>query len=405
MSYNNISNLGKYFRLSKSPPIFIKGENEILIDKNNKKYLDFACGSGTTVVGHNNKYITENLKKIFSKGFFHSGPHFLTNYHMEYIKKLKKFLNNDFSIFNLATNGSEASETALKLSFHHSNRNKIIYFDGSYHGRTGYSLSSSGMKGINKYFFKNKNFISCKFNSISDFKNKFYKHKDDLAAVIIEPIQGTSGFVYSEKNFLKEIRKITSKNSKLLIFDEVWTGFGKTGYNFAYNYYKITPDILILGKSLGNGFPLGIVAFSKKVKHDFPGAQSSTFQGNIISISSSLIFMKYLQKIDYLSKIKKIEKLMATETNNLKKFKFVKEIRGIGFMWGIEINNSYFSKKDFTNTIRLKLLRNNLITWESGFDSNVICLVPPITISISSIKSAFKIINKTFYEIDNKYMK
>ena len=74
-------------------------------------------------------------------------------------------------------------------------------------------------------------------------------------------------------------------------------------------------------------------------------------------------------------------------------------------MWGIEINNSYFSKKDFTNTIRLKLLRNNLITWESGFDSNVICLVPPITISISSIKSAFKIINKTFNEIDNQYMK
>ena len=81
MSYNNISKLGKYFRLSESPPIFIKGQNEILIDKNNKKYLDFACGSGTTVVGHNNKYITENLKKIFNKGFFHSGPHFLTNYH------------------------------------------------------------------------------------------------------------------------------------------------------------------------------------------------------------------------------------------------------------------------------------------------------------------------------------
>ena len=94
---------------------------------------------------------------------------------------------------------------------------------------------------------------------------------------------------------------------------------------------------------------------------------------------------------------------MTYETSNLKKYKFVREIRGIGFMWGIEINNNYFSKKDFTNTIRSKLLRNKLITWESGFDSNVICLVPPITISISSIKSAFQIINKTFKEIDYKY--
>ena len=403
MSYNNISNLGKYFRLSKSPPIFIEGQNEILIDKKNNRYLDFACGSGTTVVGHNNKYINVYLKKVFNKGFFHSGPHFLTNYHMEYITKLKNFLNHDFSLFNFATNGSEATETALKLSFHHSNKNKIIYFDGSYHGRTGYSLSSSGMKGINKYFFKNKNFISCKFNNIDDFKNKFYKHKDDLAAVIIEPIQGTSGFIYSEKEFLKEIRKITFKNSKLLIFDEVWTGFGKTGYNFAYNYYKITPDILILGKSLGNGFPLGVVAFSNKINHDFPGAQSSTFQGNIISINSSLILMKYLEKINYLAKIKKIEKTMSNEINKLKKFKFIREIRGMGFMWGIDVNNNYFGKKDYTNTIRSKLLKNKLITWESGFDSNVICLVPPITVSISSIKSAFKIINKTFNEIEKKF--
>ena len=399
MSYNNISNLGKYFRLSKSPPIFIEGQNEILIDKKNNRYLDFACGSGTTVVGHNNKYIKDNLKKVFNKGFFHSGPHFLTNYHMEYIKKLKNFLNNDFTIFNFTTNGSEATETALKLSFHHSNKNKIIYFEGSYHGRTGYSLSSSGMKGINKYFYKNKNFISCKFNNIDDFKNKFYKHKDDLAAVIIEPIQGTSGFIYSEKEFLNEIRKITFKNSKLLIFDEVWTGFGKTGHNFAYNYYKITPDILILGKSLGNGFPLGVVAFSNKINHDFPGAQSSTFQGNLISINSSLIFMKYLEKIDYLNKIKKIEKIMKYETNKLKKFNFVKEIRGIGFMWGIEINNNYFSTNDFTNVIRSNLLKNKLITWESGFNSNVIGLVPPITITITNIRKAFRIINQTFNAI------
>ena len=399
MSFQNISNLGKYFRLSKSPPIFIDGKNEILFDKNNNKYIDFACGSGTTVVGHNNQYIMKNLSKIFSKGLLHSGPHFLTNYHIEYINKLKQFLNNDFSLFNFATNGSEATETALKLSFHHSNRRKIIYFDGSYHGRTGYSLTSSGMKGINKSYFKNKNFISCKFNNINDFKNKFYEHKDDLAAVIIEPIQGTSGFIRSEKNFLKEIRKITYKHSKLLIFDEVWTGFGKTGYNFAYNYYKVTPDIIILGKSLGNGLPLGVVAFSKNINHNFPGAQSSTFQGNILSINSSLIFIKYLEKIEYLKKIKKIEKIMNFETNKLKKFKFVKEIRGMGFMWGIEINNKYFAKKDFTNVIRANLLKNKLITWESGFDSNVIGLVPPITISNSSIKNAFNVIDKIFSAI------
>lgn len=109
--------------------------------------------------------------------------------------------------------------------------------------------------------------------------------------------------------------------------------------------------------------------------------------------------MKYLKKIDYLNKIKKIEKIMSYETNKLKKFNFVKEIRGMGFMWGIEINNNYFSTKDYTNIIRSNLLKNKLITWESGFDSNVIGLVPPITISKSSIINAFNIINKTFLAI------
>ena len=399
MSYNNISNLGKYFRLSKTPPIFIEGQNEILLDKNKNKYFDFACGSGTTVVGHNNKYIMKNLKKIFNRGFLHSGPHFLTNYHIEYIKKLKKFLNNDFALFNLATNGSEAAETALKLSFHHSNKNKIIYFEGSYHGRTGYSLSSSGMKGINKKFFKSKNFIKCKFNDLNDFKKKFNNNKNDLAAVIIEPIQGTSGFIFAEMKFLKQIRSITKKNSKLLIFDEVWTGFGKTGHNFAYNYYKIIPDILILGKSLGGGMPLGLVAFSNKIKHDFPGAQSSTFQGNIISINSSLYFLKYLNKINYLEKIKLISDYMNFESNKLKKYKFVKDVRGIGFMWGIEIDNKYSFSSDLTNIIRSRLLKNKLITWECGLNSDVIGLVPPITISIPSIKKAYQILHKTFDEI------
>ena len=134
----------------------------------------------------------------------------------------------------------------------------------------------------------------------------------------------------------------------------------------------------------------------------------------VYSLSNPTFNSKTLNKISLRSynlqgkltgeqKLKKIEKIMSNETNKLKKFKFIREIRGMGFMWGIDVNNNYFSKKDYTNTIRSKLLKNKLITWESSFDSNVICLVPPITVSISSIKSAFKIINKTFNEIEKKF--
>ena len=402
MQYNYISNLGKYFRLTKYPPIFIGGKNEILIDKNGSKYLDFACGSGTSVLGHQNNYMIKNLTKVVNRGFIHSGPHFLSSDHCKFFNELSNFLDKRFSIFNLATNGTEATETALKLAFHHTNKRKIIYFEGSYHGRTGYALSSSGMKGINNNFFTNTNFIECKFNSIEDFKKKFIKHKKDLAAVIIEPIQATSGFIFSESKFLKEIRRITTNHNKLLIFDEVWTGFGKTGFDFGYNYYKIKPDILILGKSLACGLPLGLVAFTKKINHNFPGAQSSTFQGNIIAINSSLLFLKYIKKIKYLDKIENISINMKTEMKKLEKFKFVKKIRGVGFMWGIEIDTKYFENPDYTNLIRYNLLKNKLITWECGKNSNVIGLIPPIIIPTSSIKKAFNIILKTFNKINIK---
>lgn len=394
--FKEVSQLGRYFRLSNSPPLFSHGKAEFLIDENKKKFLDFACGSGTTILGHNIKYLNTNIKKKISKGIIHLGPHFISPIHLKYFKELKNFFKNKFNIFNTATNGSEATEVALKLAFHHTKKKKVIYFDGSYHGRTGYSLLSSDMKGINKNYFYNRNFIKCKFNNIEDFKNKFNYYKKDLAAVIIEPIQATSGFNFSDKKFLNFVSSCLKKNPALLIFDETWTGFGKTGHNFAYEFYKIIPDVLILGKSIGGGLPLGLIAFNKNINHNHPGAQSSTFQGNIISINTSYFFLKYLRKIRYLNKVKKIANFYNSNKKLMLSYKFVKSFNGIGSMWGIEINNYYFNKIDYTNKIRRSLLTKGLITWECGKESNVIGLVPPLCVTKNSLWKSIKIIQETF---------
>ena len=393
--YNNISKLGKYFRLSERPPIFEKGDKEFLFDQNNKKYLDFACGSGTTFLGHNIGNFKKGFNNILNKGIIHTGPHFLSSTHIKYFKRLEIFFKKKFNIFNLATNGSEATEIALKLAFQNTNKKKIIYFDGSYHGRTGYSLLSSDMKGLNKKFFISKNFIKCKFNNINDFKKIFNKHKKDLAAVIIEPIQATSGFNFADKHFIKVISNLLKKNSSLLIFDEVWTGFGKTGYNFAYEYYKQTPDILILGKSLGGGLPLGLIAFKNNVNHNFHGVQSSTFQGNILSINNSYLFLNYLENYNYLKKVNDIGLFFKKLIKTINNFEFVEDFRGVGSMWGIEIKK-FHKNENFTRDIRSNLLNNGLITWECGKESNVIGLVPPICVSKKSLKMATKIILDTF---------
>ena len=398
-----LSGLGKYFKLSEKPPIFLYGKKEFLIDANKKKFYDFACGSGTTMLGHNISVLNSKIKKNIDKGIIHAGQHFITTSHINFYDQLSKFLKYKFNIFHTATNGSEATETALKLAFHHTKRKKIIYFDGSYHGRTGYSLLSSDMKGINKNYFDNKNFIKCEFNNIRDFKKKFDKHKKNLAAVIIEPIQGTSGFIFSNKKFLQYLYKCLRNCPALLIFDETWTGFGKTGYNFAYELYKIIPDVLILGKSIGGGLPLGLIAFNKNLNHNHPGAQSSTFQGNVLAVNNSYNLMKYLDKIDYLRKVKKIESFYKKKNKILNSYNFVKSFRGIGTMWGIEIDNKYFKDRDFTNKIRSLLLENGLITWECGKKSEVIGLVPPLCVSDKSLQGSLNIILKIFNELKKKY--
>jgi len=399
--FKNIANLGKYFRLSNTPPLFVKGKNEILYDTNNKKFIDLACGSGTSILGYKNTNVIKSLKKTLDQGITHLGPHFLSKIHLKYLKELSSFFLKKYEIFNFATNGTEAVETALKVAFHHTKKKKILYFTGSYHGRTGYSLSSSDMKGKNKEFFTNNNqFIKCKFNNESDFINKFNKYKNDLAAVIIEPIQATSGFNFVDKKFLSHIKQIISKSNTLFIFDEVWTGFGKTGHNFAYEYFKVTPDIVILGKSIGGGLPLGVVAMKNKIKNSFPGAQSSTFQGNILSIQNSYFFLKELRNINYLKKIKELEDFFNFHRRNLIRYKFVNDFRGIGSMWGIEINNKYFKKKDMTNQIRSTLLHKGLLTWECGIDSNVIGLVPPVVISKINLNKSMNLIYEAFNELN-----
>ena len=142
-----------------------------------------------------------------------------------------------------------------------------------------------------------------------------------------------------------------------------------------------------------------MVAFKKNVSHNYPGAQSSTFQGNIISINSSISFIKYIKKITYLKTINKIENFFKENSKYIESFKFVNSFKGIGCMWGIEINNSFFSKPDYTNEIRAKLLHKGLVTWECGKDANVIGLVPPICISKASLNKSLKIILDTFSEI------
>ena len=119
-----LSGLGKYFKLSEKPPIFLYGKKEFLIDTNKKKFYDFACGSGTTMLGHNISVLNSKIKKNIDKGIIHAGPHFITTSHINFYDQLSKFLKYKFNIFHTATTGSEATETALKLAFHHTKRKK-----------------------------------------------------------------------------------------------------------------------------------------------------------------------------------------------------------------------------------------------------------------------------------------
>ena len=284
-----------------NPIFFKKAKGPYLTDADNNKYIDYIGSWGPMILGHSNPKIIKAISKQLELGTSYGAP---TSIESDTAKLIKKCFPSIQKI-RMVNSGTEATMSAVRLARGYTNRNKIIKFDGCYHGHVDSLLIKAG-SGVSTFGLPDspgipnelaKKTLSCEFNNEDDFLKIFNKVKDDLAAVIVEPIAGNMGFVPGDKSFLKLLRNKTSENNSLLIFDEVMTGF-RVSLGGAQELYGIKPDLTTLGKVIGGGLPVGAFGGKKKVMDclapNGPVYQAGTLSGNPLAMAAGSTLIKLL---------------------------------------------------------------------------------------------------------------
>ena len=377
-------NYGRY------PIGLVRGKGTAVWDASGKKYIDFVAGLAVNNLGHCPPTVVKAIRKQAGKLL-----HVSNLYHIEPQSQLASELTRlTFADkFFFCNSGTEANEAAIKLArrwFYDNGQPKrfeIITMNDSFHGRTMASLSATAQKKIHTGFTPLlPGFKYVPFNNIAALKKALTKK---TCAVLIELIQGEGGVNLAQETYLKTLRKICNEKGILLIFDEIQTGFGRTGRLFAYERYKIKPDIITLAKALGGGIAIGAMGSTNKIIESFsPGTHGATFGGNPLACAASLASLKTLTKKGFLKKTSSTGDYFLEQLHGLrKKFSMIREVRGIGLMLAIELDRP--GAEVVTNCMKEGLLINCI-------QQNIIRFLPPLIITRKEIDLLIKTLSKIF---------
>ena len=356
-----------------------------IYDVNGKAYLDFIAGVSACSLGHSNPIITDAVKQQLDKyshvmvyGEYIQSPQY------KLAQLLANNLPNNLSTTYFTNSGAESIEAAMKLAKRATGRPEIISCKDSYHGSTQGALS---IMGNEEHKAKYRPLLpSCNQIIYNDVESLVNITKQ-TAAVVIEPIQGGTGFVTPSNNFLQKVREKCNETQTLLIFDEIQTCFGRLGTLFGFEKYEVIPDILCIAKGMGGGMPIGafistwelmnLLTFEPKLGH------ITTFGGHPINCAASLATLEHLLAADIMQKVDKKEQLFRLHLKHPK----IKEIRGNGLMLSIEFDDEELAKKVVEQS-----LENGLILFYFLFTKTAIRITPPLTISEKEIIEGCNII-------------
>ena len=358
---------------------FVKGAGSWLYDINQDAYLDFTSGVSVANLGHCHPQLVKTLIQQGSTLW-----HTSNNFHILNQEKLAQQLCSiafEGKIF-FCNSGAEANEAALKLARIIGNvkyggkRRRILSFEGSFHGRSYLTLSVTGQSKIHEGCEPIADFIKHLPLNDRDAVSRELA-KNDVAAIIIEPILGEGGVIKPDKTFLQFLRKSCDEHDTLLIFDEVQTGFGRTGTLFGFQHYGVQPDIMSLSKALGNGMPIGAILTKMEYGDYFAhGKHGSTFGGNPLACAVASEVVKLLTQAGFLEQV--IEKgKLALELLRQLKSPLITDIRAMGLMIGIELSCS-------NRLLIEQCIKQKLLLIPAG--SNTVRFYPPLTVSDEELK-------------------
>lgn len=384
----------KYQAQTTNNPIsleILKASGSYIYDTNNNKYLDFVAGVSASNLGHNNKKIKKAVLKQINL-YWHVMVYgeFIQKPTVKLCKLLSENLPKLLSNTYLTNSGTEAIEAAMKLAKRVTGKSELIAAKNGYHGNTQGAMSIMGFEERKRAYrplIPDIKFIE--FNNIEDISIITNK----TAGVIVETIQGGAGFILPEKNYLKKLKQKCDEVGALLILDEIQPGIGRTGKLFAFEHFDVIPDILVYGKGLGGGFPIGALTTTKKYMALFKQnpilGHITTFGGHPVIAAAAHSNLKETLSSNIMSKVEEKENLIR----RILKHKLIIEIRGKGLMLALILK-----KPDLTKKLVEGCLDNGLILFYLLFEPKAVRITPPLTISENEIKKGCKII---LSELDN----
>jgi 4-aminobutyrate aminotransferase len=383
-----------------------------------ERFLDLSCGIATTNIGHNHPKVVEAARRQM-EALIHAG----CVYHYESIVELGERLRNitpgGIGKFFFSNSGAEAVEGCMKLAKFVTGRPAVIAFAGAFHGRTmgALSLTTSASKYRERYRPLLPEIYHAPFpnayrhpgsggaEEACDFAlaylEKMFKQQvkpSEIAAMLVEPVQGEGGYVVAPKRFFQRLRELCTEHGIFLIFDEVQTGMGRTCKWFAAEHIGVTPDIMAMAKGIASGFPLGVVASTPEIMDQWPpGAHGTTFGGNPVSCAASCATIDVIREEKLLEKSAKVSAAAFERLNEWpKKHKAVGDVRGLGLMIGIEFVKPGTKEPDGEafQAVARHALEKRVILISCGPNGSIIRLIPPLVITEDEMTRALDVIEE-----------
>jgi 4-aminobutyrate aminotransferase len=403
------------------PLVIARGEGAVVEDVDGNLFLDFAAGIAVNSTGVSHPDVVKAIADQASKFIHMSGTDFYYEPQVRLAEELAGIVPIDGSVRAFFGNsGTEATEAALKLARYHTKRSGIIAFLGSFHGRTLGSLSLTASKAIQRRGFGpfmpgvyhapypdpyrfNGSADACAEASLTVIRDQIFVHlisPDEVAAVVVEPIQGEGGYIAPPKAFLQGLRELTSQHGIVLVVDEVQSGMGRTGKMFASEHYGLKADVVNIAKGIASGLPLGVTCSRAEVMNWPPGAHASTFGGNPVACAAALATIRLLREkfVDNAAVVG--EHLMGGLRDLQEKHEIIGDVRGKGLMVGVEFVRNRQTKEravEERNAVVQAMFRRGVLILGAG--RNAVRLAPPLVITRDQADTVLRILDEALTEV------
>ncbi len=386
------------------PLVVDHGEGAIVEDVDGNRFLDLNAGIAVVATGHCHPRIVEAIREQAGKLIHMSGTDFYYENMVELAEKLAALApGNSPKRVYFGNSGTEAIEASIKLARKHTKRDQFVAFFGGFHGRTMGSLALTASKSVQQagffpvmpgvhhvpypYAYRSSAATpdACAVECIRNIEDVLFRHKvapEDVAAFVIEPVQGEGGYIVPPKRFFDELRRLADKYGILIIADEVQSGMGRTGKMFASEHFDFVPDIIALAKGIASGMPLGVMIARADVMDWKPGAHASTFGGNPVCVAAALATLNLLEE-ELIENAARIGAHMKARLDEFpKRYSIVGDVRGLGLMIGLEIVRDQESKErvpDLRDRIVEMCFERGVLVLGAG--ANTIRICPPLVIT------------------------